>query len=149
MTRRTLRISLTICLLASAAFAAWSWFRPYAWNPDPAARCKIEETLVTRDQEYFWVNVHLKLNPGMSHDLQKPVYLENPAGKKFEPADSTFASINGQPPTEIWFKFWLEASDLTGPLELQLNDGKLRVKSGKEAPRLEKSAHRNFTTTRW
>lgn len=139
-----------ICLLAFAAFAAWSWFRPYAWNPDPAARCKIEETLVTRDQEnYFWVHIHLKLNPGMTHDLQKPVYLESADGKKFEPADSTFASIDGQPPSEIWFKFWLEASDLTGLMELHLNDGKLLVRSGKEAPRQEKSAPRNFTTTRW
>lgn len=138
-----------ICLLASAAFAAWTWFQPYAWNPDPAARCTIEETLVTRDQEYSWVNVHLKLKPGMSHDLQKPVYLESAAGKKFEPADTTFASIEGQPPTEIWVKFWLEASDLAGPLELHLNDAKLLVKSSKEAPQLESSTHRNFTTTRW
>src|SRR5688500_2640480 len=138
-----------LCLLASVAFAAWSWLRPYAWNPDPAARCKIQETLVTRDQTYFWLNVHLKLNPGMTHDLQKPVFLKTAGGRKFEPADTTFTSIEGQAPSEIWFKFWLEAPDLTGPLELHLNDGKLLVKSGGKVPELKTSAHRNFTTSRW
>jgi hypothetical protein len=149
VTRSVLRIFLTICLIAATAFAGWSWFRPYAWSPDPAARCKIVETLVTRDQSFFWVNVHLKVIPGMTHDLQKPVVLETAAGKRLEPADTIFATDEDRRSNEIWFKFWLESPDLTGDLVLHLNDGKLQVKSGNGVPPLESSASRNYTSNRW
>lgn len=135
--------------MAAAGFAAWSWFRPYSWKPDPSARCEIVATLVTRDQSYFWVNVHLKVNPGANHDLQKPVWLQTSRGVKLEPADTTLGGKDGQAVTEIWLKFWLEAADLEGALVLHLNDGKLTVKSGNEAPQLKDSAYRNFTTNRW
>jgi hypothetical protein len=137
------------CLFASAAFAGWSWFRPYAWSSDPGARCKIVETLVTRDQSFYWLNVRLKVNSSAAHELQKPVTLETARGIKLEPADTTFAGNDAQPVSEIWFKFWLEAADLDGPLTLFLNDGKLTVKSGKSAPELGNSTYRNFTTDRW
>ena len=149
MKRQILRNSLLACLLISAAFAAWSWFRPYAWRPDPAARCKVVETLVTRDQSYFWVDVRLKVNPGMTHDLQKPVRLETAAGAKHEPADTTFAGTEGRGTTEIWFKFWLEPADLAGPLTLDLNDGKLLIKTGNTVPELATSTYQNFTTNHW
>jgi hypothetical protein len=138
-----------VCLLASAAFAGWSWFRPYSWSSDPAARCKVVETLVTRDQSFFWVNVRLKVNPGAVHELLKPVRLETASGVKLEPADTTFAGNDDQPVTDLWFKFWLEEADLNGPLTLFLNDGKLSVKSGTNPPELGNSTYRNFTTDRW
>ena len=69
---------------------------PYAWRPDPAARCKVVETLVTRDQSFFWVDVHLKVNPGMTHDLRKTVRLETATGARHEPADTTFAGTEGR-----------------------------------------------------
>jgi len=147
--RRILRHSLLVCLLISAAFAAWSCFRPYAWRPDPAARCKVVETLVTRDQSFFWVDVHLKVNPGMTHDLQKTVRLETATGARHEPADTTFAGSDGQGTTEIWFKFWLEPADLAGPLTLHLNDGKLLIKTGNNVPELATSTYRNFTINHW
>lgn len=137
------------CLFASAAFAGWSWFRPYSWKSDPAARCKVVETLVTLDQSFYWVNVRLKVIPGATHELQKPVTLETARGVSLEPADTTFAGNDIQPISDIWFKFWLEAADLDGPLTLSLNDGKLTVKSGKSAPELGNSTYRNFTTDRW
>jgi hypothetical protein len=137
------------CLLVSAAFAAWSWFRPYAWNTDPAARCQIEETLVTRDQSFFWVDVHLKVNPKMTHDLQKPVFLVTAGGKRIESADTTFGGKEGQGTTDIWLKFWLEPADLTSPLTLHLNDGKLVVKASGGVPELANSEFRNFTTNQW
>ncbi len=149
MTRQKLRYALIACLFASAAFAGWSWFRPYSWKFDPAARCKVVETLVTRDQSFFWVNVRLTVNPGVTHELQKPVRLETARGVKLEPADTTFAGNDRQPVTEIWFKFWLEAADLNGPLTLFLNDGRLTIKSENGIPELGKSTYRNFTTDRW
>jgi hypothetical protein len=136
-------------MLASAAFAGWSWLRPYAWHSDSAARCKVVETLVTRDQAFFWVDAHLKVNPGMTHDWQKPVYLETAAGVKHQPADTTFGSQEGQGTNEIWLKFWLDAADLTGPLTLHLNDGKLLIKAREGVPQLGTSTYRNFTTNQW
>jgi hypothetical protein len=147
--RRILRYSLIVLLLASTAFAAWSWFRPYSWSPDSTARCKVVETLVTQDHSYFWVNVHLKVNPGESHDLQQPVRLETSRGTRLEPADTTFVGDDNQAIREIWLKFWLEAADLQGPLTLHLNGGKLAVKSGNAAPDLGRSNYRNFTTQHW
>ncbi len=149
MKRRILRHSLLVCLLISAAFAAWSCFRPYAWRPDPAARCKVVETLVTRDQSFFWVDVHLKVNPGMTHDLQKTVRLETATGARHEPADTAFAGNDGHGTTEIWFKFWLEPADLAGPLTLHLNDGKLLIKNGNNVPELATSTYRNFNINHW
>ena len=147
--RQILRISLIVCLLISAAFAAWSWFRPYAWNSDSAARCQVVETLVTRDQSFFWVDVHLKVNPGMTHDLQKPVRLETASGKQIESADTTFGSREGQETSEIWLKFWLDSTDLTSSLTLHLNNGKLLVKASDGVPELADSAFKNFTTNQW
>lgn len=149
MKRQILRYALLVCLLISAAFAAWSWLRPYAWHSDPAARCKVVETLVTSDQSFFWINVHLKVISGMTHDMQKSVRLETAAGTKHEPADTTFAGKDGQRTTEIWFKFWLEPADLAGPLTLDLNDGKLLIKASNGAPQLGNSTYKNFTTNQW
>jgi hypothetical protein len=140
---------LLLVLLASFAFAGWSWLRPYSWSPDSAARCKVVETLVTQDHSYFWVNVHLKVNPGETHDLQQPVRLETSRGTRLEPADTTLVGDDTQAVSEIWLKFWLEAADLQGPLTLHLNGGKLAVKSGNGLPNLGTSSYRNFTTQNW
>jgi hypothetical protein len=136
-------------LLVSTAFAAWSWFRPYSWNPGSAARCEVVETLVTRDHSYFWVNVHLKVNPGQTHDLQQPVRLETARGTLLAPADTTLVGNDAQATSEIWLKFWLEAADLDGKLTLHLNGGKLPVKSDPGVPDLGNSNYRNFTTQHW
>jgi hypothetical protein len=147
--RWNLRYILAVCLLVSASFAAWAWLRPYSWRSDPAARCEIQETLLTRDQAFFWLNLHLKVNPGMTHDLQKPVRLLTSNGVAHEPADSTFLGEDGQLAKEIWFKFWLEPADLTGPLSLAINDGKLVVKAGNGAPDPGSSNSINFTSDHW
>ena len=149
MKRQTFRYSLLFCLLLSTAFAAWAWFRPYSWQSDPASHCKVVSTLVTRDTSYFWVEVHLKVNPGMTHDLQKPVRLETAGGKRLEPADTTFSGKQEQGTTDIWFKFWLESADIEGDLTLHLNDGKLIVKANPGIPQLGSSIYRNFTTNHW
>ncbi len=149
MNRRILRYALVFCLLISSAFAAWAWFRPYAWCPDPAARSHIIETLVTKDQSFFWVTVHLKVNPGLSHDLEKPVRLETASSKNLEPADTTFGGSDQQGTTDIWVKFWLESKDLNRHLTLRINDGELLVKSNDGIPNVDNLDYRNFTTNQW
>ena len=129
----SLRKFLWLALALSAGFAAWTWFRPYAWNPDPAARCKVVGVQVTQDQSYFWVEAHLKVNPGMTHNLEKPVSLAA-IGHIVEPADTTFGSTNGQDTTDIWLKFWLNHEEIAGPLTLQLNDGTLSIKANEGVP---------------
>lgn len=149
MSRRFVRYLLAAGFLAASAFAAWSWFRPYAWETDPAARGRISETLVTHDQTFYWVTVRYEVNPGMTHDLQKPVYLTAGDGKIFDPADTTFSGGDPLNTTGIWFKFWLESSDIEKPLHLHLNGGALTVKADSGLPELGKSGSRNFTTNHW
>ncbi len=149
MARQILRYSLLVALVLSSLFASWVWFRPYAWNSDAAARCKVQAALVTRDESYYWVDVHLKVNDGLNHDLQKPVLLETASGAKLEPAETTFAGADMTKSREIWFRFWLEAPQLEGPLTLRLNDGALSIKSTQGAPEIQNRAYRNFTTNNW
>jgi hypothetical protein len=149
VTRQIFRYCLLVGLLGAVGFACWTWFRPYDWSPDPGARCKVIATLVTPDVSFYWVEVHLKINPGMSHDLQKPVYLQTATGTKLQPADTTLAGEDGKTTTEIWFKFWLDSSQIEGPLNLHLNDGQLSIKRTSRAPELGTSDFRNFTTNQW
>lgn len=140
---------LVAALLVSAGFAAWSWLRPYSWQVDPAARCKVVGSQVKKDVSNFWVDVHLEVRPGMTHDLMKPVRLITAAGREIEPADTTLGGKTGGGTTDLWFKFWLEISDLDGPLKLQINDGSLEIRSGSGIPRLGASDLEYFTTSRW
>jgi hypothetical protein len=140
---------LLLLLLASAAFAAFSWLRPYDWKPDPAARFKIVASQLKRDRSSYWLNIHLKKSGEQGHDLSKPVLLVTSDGREHEPADTSFAGEPGPGTTEIWLKFWLEESDLKGPLTLQLNDGSLKVKSIGGLPRLADAGMRTFSNSRW
>jgi len=149
VSRQQLRIILWVSVCVASVFSAWGWFRPYAWKPDPAARCKVVESLISRDHDYFWLEVHLKVNPSMEHDLMKPVSLQTARGGSLEPADTHFAGQEASGVTDIWFKFWLEPGDLEGALSLSLNDGKLLVKSTHGIPKLVGENGRNFTTHRW
>lgn len=144
-----LRYFLLVCFLLSAAFAAWSWLRPYSWEFDPGARGKIVNTIVTNDRSYYWVDVHVKISSGMEHDMQKKIWLEKADGKKIDIADTTFGQDNEKRITDVWVKFWLEDSDFSTPLTLHLNDGKLILRSGKGAPELEGKKFRNFTSSNW
>lgn len=140
---------LLVALVISAAFAAWAWLRPYAWRPDAAARGKVVETLVTRDVAFYWVNVHVKVTPGLFHDLEKPVALETGDGRRFSPADTTMGGGDIKNPEDIWFRFWLDREVLSGPLTLHVNDGSLVIKSTTGIPEIEDGRYRNFTTHRW
>jgi hypothetical protein len=149
MPRQILRYFLTTCLILSTAFALWTWFRPYAWGADAAARCQVVSTLVTRDQSYLWVDVHLKVTAGKTHDLEKSVLLEVANGAPLEPAETTFAGADPKTTNEIWFRFWLEEAQIKGPLTLRINDGKLAIKTTPGVPNLADGAYQNFTTSNW
>ena len=138
-----------VLLGITTAFAAWTWLRPYAWQADPAARCKVVAAQVKKDQSFFWLDVHLKMLPGESHDLMKPVRLVTSQGRELEPADTTLAGADGKGTTELWFKFWLESADLEGPLKLRINDGSLVIKSSSGMPGLGSSGSEFFATHRW
>jgi len=147
--RQNIRIILVVTLLVSSAFAVWSWFRPYAWNVDPAAACKVVGCQVKKDQAYFWVDVHLKVTEGRTHDLLKPVRLLAGADREIEPADTTMAGDDGTGTTDLWFKFWLETADLQQPLILRVNDGSLMIKADPGIPQLGRADLKYFTTQHW
>jgi hypothetical protein len=147
--RPTLRVYLVVILMVSVVFAAWSWFRPYAWNVDLAARCKVEGAHVRQDASFYWLDVYLKVPAGQQHDLSKPVRLVTSAGRELEPADTTLGGTPDSGTTEIWFKFWLESGDWHGPLKLRMNDGALVIRSGSGIPRLGSSRAEYFTTSHW
>ena len=149
MTRTRFRWILLLLLAASLAFAGWAWLRPYEWTPDPAARGRIEHVQVTRDHSFFWCDVRVKLRPGQSHDLARPVRLVTASGKEHMPADTTLTGTREQGTTGIMFRFWLEAEDFAGPLKLELNGGSLGVRSGKGSPRIGSSGTRMFLSEAW
>jgi hypothetical protein len=132
-------------LVLCSLFALWSWFRPYEWNADPAAGCRVVGVQITRDQSYFWLEAHLEVLPENHHDLTKPVSLTTASGSRLEPADTTFGSENGEGTTDIWLKFWLEPKDLAGPVTLHLNDGSLSIKKGNRVP----GKSRYFVSNHW
>lgn len=149
MNRHRLRIFLGTALLLASAFAGWGWLCPYSWGSDAAARAKVQGVLVTRDQSYFWVEAHLKIISGKEHDLKKPVFLQTASGK-LEPADTTFGGSGEKGTTDLWFKFWLDETQASGPLTLHLNNGLLNLRSRQGLPDLGKGKDsRYFTTNSW
>lgn len=145
-----LRIALVWALVLVSLFAAWSWLRPYSWTRDPEAGCRIRGVQVRQDHRNYWLDIHLIMNSGQSHDLMKPVgLLLGDSGKELEPADTTLAGTVDTGTSEIWLKFWLNADDLYEPLRLRVNDGFLTVKSNAGLPKLGPSKSEFFPTERW
>lgn len=136
-------------LVASATFAVWTWTRPYQWRPDEDARAKIVAAGLQRDHSFHWLDLRLKIRPGLEHDLRKPVFLETPGRARIEPADTTLAGDENRPIDEIFLRFWLEEGDLDGPITLHLNDGSLSVRTGSGEPRMHRDGRANFNTRRW
>jgi len=155
VSRKTFRWWLVGLLVASASFAAWSWLRPYAWNPDPKARFRIVAAEVVADHSNCWLNLHLRIrrgdkDPALQQDLMDSARLITAGGREIKLADSSvLLDVEGESVREIWFKFWLEGQDFSGPLKLRINDGELQVRSGSGQPKLGNSERRNFVTSGW
>lgn len=140
---------LAVMLVVAIGYAGWSWWRPYDWQPDPAARYRITGTGVTHDHGYHWVEIHLRKAGAENHDLSQPVRLVLADGRELEPADTRLGGDPAQGVAELTFKFWLEPGSLGGPLALKLNGGQLRVRNGAGVPALGSSGYRFFNSTRW
>ena len=136
-------------LVASAAFTVWTWTRPYEWRPDADARGKIVAASLQRDHSYHWLDLRVKIHPGMDHDLRMPVFLETRGRSRVEPADTTLAGDVDRPIDEVFLRFWLEDGDLDGPIRLHLNEGSLSVRTGSGEPRMRRDGGANFNTRRW
>lgn len=147
--RQKFRKILWIALLITSSMAVWSWFRPFEWGADSAARAKVVGVQVTQDETYFWINAHLKVTAGQTHDLQKQVFLTTASGSRMDPADTVFGGTEGKGTTDLWFKFWLDQNQINGPLRLHLNDGILLIRSGTGVPELGVKRSNYFTTHRW
>ncbi len=147
--RERRRMILMGAVLCSTAFAAWTWWRPYAWQVDPGARGHIEAAQVRRDRGFYWLDLHVQIANGTTHDLMKPVRLITGSGRTLEPADTTLGGGPDKETSDIWFKFWLEPTDFGGPMKLQINDGSLIVRSGTTPPSLGSSNLEVFTTHNW
>jgi hypothetical protein len=140
---------LSLTLGVSVLFAAWQWFRPYEWSPDPGARYVVGQTMLERDTSHFWLRVFLKQKGGESHDFMKPVLLITAAGREHEPGDTAMSGNAARGMEEMTFSFWLAEDDLKGPLKLKLNDGTLLIRTGDSLPRVADGAFRVFNSTRW
>lgn len=144
---RPLTRFLLILLLAVTAFAAWSWFRPYEWSPDPAARFEIRQVQLVPDHGYCWLDVFLDRTGATDHDISKEIFLASSKGWRKTAVDFSMAGNESKGTDELWFRFWLDAGDLDGTLKLYLNDGALTVKAGADAPVLD--GPRLFLSSHW
>lgn len=140
---------LTVLLFVMAGFAAWAWFRPYAWGVDEAARCKVVGVQLRADSGYYWVEPHLRIAGGQEIDLRKPIRLISGSGAEFEAAQTTFGGEADKKPDELWLKFWVRKEDLEGGLNLKINDGHLILKSSKGPPQLGTLGFDYFTSPSW
>jgi hypothetical protein len=144
---RPLTRILLIALLAVAAFAAWVWFRPYEWRPDPAARYEIRQVQLTPDHGSCWLDVILERTGDADHDFKQAVFLSSSRGWRKTNGDFTMGGKQGEGAAELSLRFWLDPGDLDGTLKLHLNGGELVVKANPEAPDL--SGHKVFLSSRW
>lgn len=160
MNRRTKLLLLTLAI--SVVFAAWQWFRPYDWSPDPAARFKVMHCMVERDHANLWLRIFLKPRDGQVMDWLKPVAITTAAGKQIQLADfdqrnsegaaeSASSTDPGPPPPadQLTLSFWLDESDLSGPIILRMNEGSLQIRSGDTLPQVADGGFRVFNTSGW
>lgn len=144
---------LLLALGVSVLFAAWQWFRPYEWSPDPTARYEVSQCLVERDHANLWLRVFLEPREEQTMDYLQPIRLTTAAGKQHEPAQMDQAGHAGPDQSagvdQVVLSFWLEPADFSGPLKLELNGGNLTIRSGDALPKVADGAFRVFNSTRW
>ncbi|MDP4847023.1 MAG: hypothetical protein NWR51_07160 [Akkermansiaceae bacterium] len=149
MKRQIIRLGMAMLIVITTAAAAWLWTQEYESDPDPAARFIIEAARVEQDHSRYWLELHLKKNGTEEHDLFKPVRLITADGEIHEPSKTDFAGNPKEGFTDIWFKFWLEKRDMEKNIELKINDGTLKVKTGGEAPNPPQGEDMVFKSSDW
>lgn len=149
MKRQMIRLSLALLIVISTVLAAWVWTSEYDSDPDPKARFEIEGVQLTKDRSNAWLEIHLKKSGDKEHNLRKKVRLITANGLEHEPADNTFAGNPEAGFTDIWFKFWLDQKDLEEEILLQINDGRLRVKTNQGAPEWDSDGENVLKSSDW
>lgn len=139
---------LLLALVVSVLFAGWQWLRPYEWSPDSGADHHVTRCLVERSHSNYWLRIFLKSNEGEEIDFMKPLQLVTADGRTHAIAELDREGSERAIDT-IVLRFWLEEKDFAGPLSLQVNDGKLSIRSGDTSPRMADGAFRVFNSTRW
>ena len=148
LVNRRVRILITLLALC-LGFAAWQWLRPYEWNVDPEARAKAAFSRIERDESFYWLDVYVRITDSRGHDLKKPVRLILADGRELEPADTTLEGSSSQEIEAISFRFWLDSTDIVGPLRLRLNDGELLIRRHPTVPDLGPREFSFHQSTRW
>ncbi len=147
MKRSLLRLLIAALLVALTFLAAKLWTGKYEGDPDPRARYRIEASSLKRDGAYVWLEIHVRKSSEKDHDLRQPVRLVTADGTEHKPADTKFPPGKGF--TDIWFKFWLEDTDLTGRIDLRMNGGTLHVKTNEGAPMRDKDGNAVIKSSDW
>jgi hypothetical protein len=149
MKRPLLRLLIAALLVAVTILAVKLWTGKYDRDPDPRARYRIEAARLERDRSYKWLEIHLRKSGDKDHDMLLPVRLVTADGKEHEPADTTFAGGPEKGFTDIWFKFWLDNSDMEGKIDLRMNGGTLRVKTNEGTPATDKDGKAVLRSADW
>lgn len=144
-----MRLLIAALLVALTFLGVKLWTGRYEGDPDPRARYRIEASSLKRDGTYVWLEIHLRKSSEQDHDLRKPVRLVTADGTEHEPADTKFAGAPEKGFTDIWFKFWLEDTDLKGKIDLRMNGGTLRVKRNEGAPTMDKDGTTVIKSSDW
>jgi hypothetical protein len=126
--------------MAAAAFAMWAWLRPYNAASDPGAGCRVGSAALTRDHSFYWLNLDMKSDRPISADSAA---LLTAGGKSLRPTD---AGPGGE---GALLRFWLDSTDLAGPLRLGVGNGRLVVKSTSGVPEMADGATLVFRNHRW
>jgi len=149
MKRQLMRILIAALLVAVTFLAVKLWTGEYDRKPDPQARYRIEAAQLDLDRSFVWLEIHLRKNGEMNHDMLQPVMLVTADGTRHEPADTTFTGTPEKGFSDIWLKFWLEINDLEGEIDLQMNGGTLRVKTNEGAPATDKEGKAVLRSADW
>lgn len=148
MKQSRIRILLALLALASV-FAGWRLLRPYEWSPDAKARFRIDHVMLKRDHTFYWLDVKLDQNGQAPLDLEQPILLHTANGRQLKPTDPTFSGPDLQHIDTVGLKFWIEESDLAGPMQLEMHGARLALRTGQGAPKLSDGDTKEYSHNSW
>lgn len=133
---------LLVLLLASGAWTAWQWWRPY--EPGNDAAWQVRQVTLTRDHDYAWVDIELRNRSLETIPSPPPSRMVHARQTQKEPADARL-SADG---SNCQLRYWLEWSEIENAWNLELEGETLRIKEAGTIP-LESGQSRTFHQPRW
>jgi hypothetical protein len=149
MKRQLLRLGIAGLVVVVTGIAGLMLMAGYEKETDARARFQTEAVQIEPDRGYVWLKIHLKRSGEEQHDLMKPVRLIAHDGQPREPDNMELAGNPEQGFTDLWFSFWMEKHELEGKINLQINDGILKIKESDPIPKLEGTNVRVFKSSNW